>query len=124
MSKIYNTLFSLSSVLTGTTGTGTVGLETTSKMLKNLLHVICLLKPRRHAKKAGLWIRIHLNPDPDPDPAFFLNPDPVWIRFWIRIRIRFGFGSRFGLDPDSNESGSTTLEKRYTVSAKKISTAV
>jgi hypothetical protein len=28
-------------------------------------------------QKAGLWIRIHLNPDPDPYPAFFLNPDPV-----------------------------------------------
>jgi hypothetical protein len=43
---------------------------------------------------------IRLDPDQDPDPAFFLNPDPVWIRFWNRIQILFGFGYGFDLYPD------------------------
>jgi hypothetical protein len=75
--------------------------------------------------RAGLWIRIHLNPDPDPDPAFFVNPDPDPNQIRIRIQTEYGSESRTGskpdpdwekrlgpdLDPNSNESGSTTLPK-------------
>jgi hypothetical protein len=50
--------------------------------------------------KAGLWIRIHLNPDPDSDPAFFVNPDPEPNQIRIRIQTESGSESRTGSKPD------------------------
>jgi hypothetical protein len=48
--------------------------------------------------KAGLWIRIHLNPDPDPDPAFFVNQDLDSNQ--IMIQTESGSESRTGFKPD------------------------
>jgi hypothetical protein len=80
---------------------------------------------RCELENTGLWIRIHLNTD--PGPAFLVNQDPD--TNWIGIRIQSESESVFitgykhvhtgiwlkRLDPDSNVSGSTTLEE-YTTS--------